>query len=132
MADCFVTGEAFERAFVFEHLAEQSQSTVTGEMTVAAGDDACTFLAAVLKRVQSEIREFCGIGMTPDAKNAALLMQTFELSRHAHSLACCCSSRCIRGLWMIPGRYRNPACEALTGNGTCPDVTLIHYQSAAT
>ena len=44
-------------ALIAEHLGEQAESAMTDEMTVIVGDDAGTFLTAMLQRVQAKIGE---------------------------------------------------------------------------
>ena len=57
MADRLVSLQAFDFAFVAEHLGQQTRSAMTDEMTVIVGDDAGTFLTAMLQRVQAKIGE---------------------------------------------------------------------------
>ncbi|ERI87939.1 hypothetical protein HMPREF3193_00341 [Bifidobacterium breve] len=57
MADGSVAFEPFDFALIAEHLGEQAESAMTDEMTVIVGDDAGTFLATMLQRVQAEIGE---------------------------------------------------------------------------
>ncbi len=42
--------QSFDFALIAEHLGEQAESAMTDEMTVIVGDDAGTFLTAMLQR----------------------------------------------------------------------------------
>ena len=51
MADRLVSLQAFDFAFVAEHLGQQTRSAMTDEMTIIVGDNAGTLLTAMLQRV---------------------------------------------------------------------------------
>ena len=80
MADRLVAGESFDLALVAEHLGQQSEAAVPDEMAVVVGDDAGTFLTAVLQCVESEIRQAGGVRVTPYAEDAAFFVNVFEFS----------------------------------------------------
>ena len=52
VADGAIALQSFDFALIAEHLGEQAESAMTDEMTVIVGDDAGTFLTAMLQRVQ--------------------------------------------------------------------------------
>lgn len=52
-------------------------------MAVIVGDDAGTFLTAMLQRVQAEIGKSGGVGVAPHAEDATFLVNVFEFSRQA-------------------------------------------------
>jgi hypothetical protein len=45
------------------------------EFVAVAGDDAGGFLAAMLERIEAEIHEFCGFGVTEDSYDAAVVVE---------------------------------------------------------
>ena len=57
MANRPVSLQTFDFSLVAEHLGQQTRSAMTDEMTVIVGDDAGTFLTAMLQRVQAKIGE---------------------------------------------------------------------------
>ena len=83
VADGSVAFEPFDFALIAEHLGEQSESAVAGQMAVIVGDDAGTFLTAMLQRVQAEIGKSGGVGVAPHAEDATFLVNAFEFSRQA-------------------------------------------------
>ena len=54
VADGAIALQSFDFALIAEHLGEQAESAMTDEMTVIVGDDAGTFLTAMLQRVQAK------------------------------------------------------------------------------
>ena len=63
MADGAIALQSFDFALIAEHLGEQAESAMTDEMTVIVGDDAGTFLTAMLQRVQAKT-PFSNRGLT--------------------------------------------------------------------
>ena len=51
------------------------------ELGAVEGDDACRFLAAVLKGMQAEGRQRRGVGMAEDAEHPAFLAQLVVVER---------------------------------------------------
>ena len=80
MADRLVSLQAFDFAFVAEHLGQQTRSAMTDEMTVIVRDNAGAFLTTMLQRVQTEVGESGGVRVAPNAENTAFLVDVFEFS----------------------------------------------------
>ena len=80
MADRLVSLQAFDFAFVAEHLGQQTRSAMTDEMTVIVRDNAGAFLTTMLQRVQAEVGQRSGRADMIHAEHAAFLMDVFEFS----------------------------------------------------
>ena len=83
VADGPVSLESFDFALVAEHLGEQAESAMAGQMAVIVGDDTGALLTAMLQRVQAEIGESGGVRVAPHAEDATFLVNVFEFSRQA-------------------------------------------------
>ena len=79
MADSGIAGEALDHLAAGEGVADEAETTLGMETAAVIGDDAGRFLAAVLQGVEAERGDRRGIGMTEDAKNAALLAQPVRI-----------------------------------------------------
>ena len=109
VADREVTGQRLERGFVerVRHVAHRAGRTHAGTV---GGDDAGAFLAAVLQRVQAQVREVGRLGIAEDAEDAAFVLELIE-----HGSTC--------GSQSVPlKRRRSPRCRWLTEYFTplCP------------
>ena len=80
MADGAVAGKPLDFALVVEHLGEQSLAAMPGELSVVVRNDARTLLAAMLQGMKAEIGKSGCVGVTPDAEDAAFLVNVFKLS----------------------------------------------------
>jgi len=65
--------------FAAEGVAHQTDMTLGDELAIVIGDDARCFLPAMLEGMQTQHAQRTGIGMTENAKNAALFMQRIRV-----------------------------------------------------
>jgi len=80
VANRALTTEAIELLFV-ETLADMAHSALRNQSRAVRRDDAARFLAAMLQRVQSEVRQTCRIRVTKDAEYAAFFAQLVRQKR---------------------------------------------------
>ena len=79
MADGSGAGQAVDDFAPREGVADQTEAAFGVEALAVEGDDAGGFLAAVLKRMQSERGDGCSVGMAEYAKDAALFAQPVRI-----------------------------------------------------
>ncbi|MEY9493929.1 hypothetical protein ABIE93_005136 [Bradyrhizobium elkanii] len=75
MADRGVAGQALDHLAAGEGVADQAEAAFTVEAAAVEGDDAGSFLAAVLQGVQAKCGDRGGLGMAEDAEHAAFLAE---------------------------------------------------------
>src|SRR3954453_3765433 len=75
MPDCDRAGQAVDHLAAGEALADEAHAALGVETLAVVGDDAGSFLAAMLERVQSERRNRRSIRVAEHAEYAALLTQ---------------------------------------------------------
>ena len=73
------------QGFAREDLRDEAHAAVDTKLPSVRRDNACAFLAAMLKGVKTVIRQFGSIRMTEDAKNAAIM---FWVLLHGMRWAC--------------------------------------------
>ena len=79
-------GSAFERAFV-EGLGDVPHRARDAHLLAVGGGDAGALLAAMLQRIEAEIRQVGRFGMPEDAKDAALVLELVDACRSLALLA---------------------------------------------
>ena len=80
MPDRALTAESIELILI-ETLADMAHRALRNQSRAVRGNDAARLLAAVLQRVQSEVCQTCGIGVTKDAEYAAFFAQLVREKR---------------------------------------------------
>ena len=81
VAEGAAAGEAGDDASFAEVLADEAEAAVLVEVLAVMGDDPGGFLAAVLEGVQAEGGEGGGVGVVPDAEDAAFLVHFVVVAR---------------------------------------------------
>ena len=66
--------DQFMQLFPFKNLRNQSHALVLKKMRAIAGNNAGTFLAAMLQRVEAVVGELGGVGVAVHAKNTAVML----------------------------------------------------------
>ncbi len=86
-------GQAVDHLAAGKVVADQAHAAFGVEALAVEGDDAGGLLAAVLKGVQAERGDGCGVGVAEDAEHAALLAQAIgiwierlRVGGHGHAL----------------------------------------------
>ena len=74
VADGGVAGKVRDH-FRRENLLHQAHGFVDVELRAVGGSDAGGFLAAMLQRVEAEVRHLGGFGMAEDAEHAAMIVE---------------------------------------------------------
>ena len=64
---------------VLEDFAEQAQTGMGLQSALVIDDYARPFLTAVLQGMEAEVGQAGGVGMAPNAEDAAFLVKAFEL-----------------------------------------------------
>ena len=79
MADGGIAGQALDHPCVGEVVAHQAEAFLGMEAPGVIGDDARSFLAAMLKGVKAERRDGSGIGVSENTEDTTLFMQAVGL-----------------------------------------------------
>src|SRR5512139_503367 len=74
MTDCDMAGE-FSKSSFAEYVSHKAHRLFNKHLLAICRADACTFLPPVLKRIQTEIRKVCSLGMAKNTEDAAFLMK---------------------------------------------------------
>lgn len=74
MADCHMAGKILQGTFT-EYFGYQAHGLVDIDPLPVAGNNAGTFLPAVLQGIEAEVGEFCRILMAEDATDAAFMLR---------------------------------------------------------
>ena len=82
MANGSVAGQRRQAGLVREDLSQKAQAPPSDQVPLVVGNDAGALLAAVLQGVQTEVGQPGGVGVAPDPKDPALLVDALKLQRH--------------------------------------------------